>query len=202
MIRPKKEQKMEKSNTENTEIAPKTGVRNAKKWEASPFIEPLVIKTRGKKMTVARGSTIVDLDTGEIEGRTEIQQVVEVDEGQFIKLFTKDLSIWFDLNKSALRVFGALLATVQSTAIGRDLVFFDYEQKATEEFKMSKQTFYRGVDELINKGFIARHKSAGWYFINPAMFFNGNRARFVKEYRIKETKQADLFSALPSPSPL
>ncbi len=172
----------------------KTGVRNAKKWDANPFLVPLIIKTKNKKMTVAKGATIVDLDTGEIEGRTEIQQIIEVDEGQFIKLFTKDLSIWFDLNKSSLRVFGALLATVQNSAIGRDLVFFDYGEKATKEFKMSKQTFYRGIDELITKSFIARHKSPGWYYINPAMFFNGNRARFVKEYRVTERKQASLFN--------
>jgi hypothetical protein len=167
----------------------------------NPFIDRLVVKTRGRKLTVARGSTLVNMETGEIEGLTEVSQIVEVDEGQFVKLFTKDLSIWFDLNKSAMRVFGALLATVQKE-IGRDLVFFDHTSEQTKEFGMSKQTFYRGVEELIEKGFIARHRSAGWYFINPTMFFNGNRARFVKEYRTKTVKQGDLFSGdLPEPLP-
>jgi len=161
----------------------KVGVRSAKKYEVNPFIDRLVVKTRGRRVTVARGSTLMDVKTGEIEGVTEIAQIVEVDEGQFVKLFTKDLAIWFDLNKSAMRVFGALLATVQKESIGRDLVFFDHTSEQTKKFGMSKQTFYRGVEELIEKGFIARHRSAGWYFINPAMFFNGNRARFVKEYQ-------------------
>jgi len=125
------------------------------------------------------------MQTGEIEGVTEIAQIVEVDESQFIKLFTKDLAIWFDLNRAAMRVFGALLTVVQESAIGRDMVFFDVRSKALEAFKISKATFYRGLDELIEKGFIARHLSPGWYFINPAMFFNGDRARFVKEYRMK-----------------
>ena len=168
----------------------KTGVRNAQKYEVNPFIDRLVVKTRGRKVTVARGSTLVDLQTGEIEGITEIAQIVEVDEGQFVKLFTKDLSVWFDLNKSAMRVFGALLTTVQKESIGRDLVFFDHSSEHTKIFGMSKQTFYRGVEELIDKGFIARHRSAGWYFTNPAMFFNGNRARFVKEYRTKKDVKA------------
>jgi hypothetical protein len=171
----------------------KVGVRSAQKYEVNPFIDRLTVKTRGRKVTVARGSTLVNMQTGEIEGVTEIAQIVEVDEGQFVKLFTKDLAVWFDLNKSAMRVFGALLATIQRESIGKDLVFFDHTSEQTKQFGMSKQTFYRGVEELIEKGFIARHRSAGWYFTNPAMFFNGNRARFVKEYRMKTVKQGSLF---------
>jgi len=170
---------------------PNGGVRQATKYEVNPFIDQLTIKTRGRKVTVARGSTLVDMNTGEIEGVTEIAQIVEVDEGQFVKLFTKDLAIWFDLNKSGMRVFGALLTVVQNSAIGRDLVYFDHNSESAKDFKISKTTFYRGLDELIEKGFIARHKSACWYFTNPAMFFNGNRARFIKDYRVK--KQLDMF---------
>ena len=173
------------------------GVKAAPKYEVNPFIDRLTVKTRGRKVTVARGSTLVDMETGEIEGITEIAQVVEVDEAQFVKLYTKDLAIWFDLNKSAMRVFGALLTVIQESAIGRDIVFFDVRSEALKPFKISKPTFYRGLDELIEKGFIARHLSPGWFFINPAMFFNGNRARFIKEYRVKEAKQGDLFNETP-----
>jgi hypothetical protein len=170
------------------------GVRGATKYETSPFIDSLTVKTRGRKVTVSRGSNIVNLDTGEIEGVTEIAQIVSVDEGQFVKLFTKDLSIWFDLSRAGMRVFGTLLTAVQTSAIGRDLVYFDYASDSTKDFGLSKTTFYRGLDELIEKGFIARHKSASWYFTNPTMFFNGDRARFVKEYRIE--KQVDLFKKI------
>ncbi len=164
------------------------GLKSAPKYEVSPFIDQLTVKTRGRKVTVSRGSTIVDLSTGEIEGMTEIAQVIEVDEGQFVKLFTKDLAHWFDLSKGGMRVFGALLVTVQETAIGRDIVYLDTRSKALDQFQISRSTFYRGLDELIDKGFIARHLSAGWFFFNPAMFFNGNRARFVREYRMTPTK--------------
>lgn len=174
-------------------LNPAKGMRNATKYETNPFIDNLTVKTKGRKLTVARGSTLVDLSTGEIEGMTEIAQIVEVDEGQFIKLFTKDLAIWFDLNKSGMRVFGALLTVVQTSAIGRDLVYFDHGSESAKDFKLSRATFYRGIEELLEKGFIARHKSVGWYFTNPAMFFNGNRARFIKDYRVKQ--QRDLFTS-------
>jgi hypothetical protein len=174
------------------------GLSKQVKHETNPFIDNLTVKTKGRRVTVARGSTLVDRDTGEIEGITEIAQIVDVDEGQFIKLFTKDLAIWFDLNKVGMRVFGALLTVVQNSSIGRDLVYFDHSSQSSKDFNITKASFYRGMDELLEKGFIARHKSAGWYFTNPSMFFNGNRARFVKEYRVKqyakETKQTSLFN--------
>lgn len=176
-----------------------SGVKSAPKYELSPFIDRLTIKTRGKKVTVARGSALVDMSTGEIEGVTEIAQIVEVDEGTFIKLFTEDLATWFDLNKAGMRVFGALLKNIQAGAIGRDMVFFDVRNEALAAFKISKSMFYRGLDELIEKGFIARHLSPGWYFTNPAMFFNGNRARFVREYRLtKKSKPTEFPEAAKS----
>lgn len=178
---------------EAVQVPQHTGVKAAPKYELSPFIDRLTVKTRGKKVTVARGSALVDMSTGEIEGVTEIAQIVEVDEGQFIKLFTEDLATWFDLNKAGMRVFGALLKNVQAASIGRDMVFFDVRNETLATFKISKSMFYRGLDELIEKGFIARHLSPGWYFTNPAMFFNGNRARFVREYRVNKPKQPDFF---------
>jgi hypothetical protein len=193
------------SNLTILETTTKTGIRNATRYEENPFLDRLTIKTRGKKVTVARGARLVDTDTGEIEGITEIAQVIEVEQEEFIKLYTRDLAIWFDLKKTGLRVFGALMLAIQENAIGRDLVYFDHTGKNSIAFGLSKNTFYRGVEELLEKGFIARHKSAGWYFINPTMFFNGDRARFVKEYRRPKSKKsevksltADLF--LPSSS--
>lgn len=177
----------QKTQIEPPPLAKVGGLRQATKYEVSPFIDCLTVKTRGRRVTVARGATLVDMATGEVEGVTEIAQVVEVDEGHFIKLFTKDLAIWFDLSRVGMRVFGALLAVVQKDSIGRDLVYFDHSHEEAKAFKISKASFYRGIDELLEKGFVARHKSAGWYFTNPALFFNGNRARFVKDYRIKKT---------------
>ena len=174
------------------ELQETTKVRQAAKYDKNPYLETVVVKTKSKRLTVARGGMIVDQHTGAIEGLTEIAQLVEVDEGQFIKLFTKDLAIWFDLNKAGYRVFGALLETIQQESIGRDIVYLDHNSEIVQRYKMSKQTFYRGLEELLSKGFIARHRSVSWYFTNPAMFFNGNRARFVKEYRVKQQHELPL----------
>ena len=175
-----------------TSTEQKTKLTKAPKHDKNPFLEAIVVKTKSKRLTVARGGMIVDHQTGAIEGVTEIAQLVEVDEGQFIKLFTKDLAVWFDLTKTGMRVFGALLATVQEQAIMRDSVFFDYNHPTVEAFKITKSTFYRGLEELMEKKFIARGRTTGWYFTNPEIFFNGNRARFVKEYRVKQQHELPL----------
>ena len=50
---------------------------------------------------------------------------------------------------------------------------------------ISRATFFRGMTELIERGFIAESQSQGMYFLNIDYLFNGNRLAFIKEYRVK-----------------
>jgi hypothetical protein len=159
------------------------------KHKENPFLESAIttVKTRKKRLTVAQGSTIIDNETGEATAETVIAQIVEVDEGQFVKLFTKDLEMFFDLSSAALKTFGLILKAVQTDAINRDRVYLNYsDEEFLQTFKLSKSVFYLGIAELIEKKFIAKSTLTNLYFINPALFFNGDRARFVKEYRVKQ----------------
>jgi hypothetical protein len=172
------------------ELKPIVGVREAETFTANPFMSDLTVITRPKRLTVSRNSSIIDQSTGEVEGFTEIAQVVLVDEAQFVKVFTKDLAVWFDLSKSALRVFGFIMTTTQKY-IGSDLIYLDFKTDEAKQFITSSRSVYAGLAELIDKQFIAKHQSAGWYYINPSMIFNGNRARFVKEYRKSSIKELE-----------
>jgi Firmicute plasmid replication protein (RepL). len=51
---------------------------------------------------------------------------------------------------------------------------------------MSEKTFQRGLKELLAKGFIAA-KTASSFWVNPALFFKGDRVMFIKEYRRRTT---------------
>ncbi|HDS4830685.1 TPA: hypothetical protein QHW90_004614, partial [Citrobacter koseri] len=55
-----------------------------------------------------------------------------------------------------------------------------------DHFVLSESIFYRGIKELIEKRIIAKTNEKNWYFINPAIVFNGDRARFVSEIRKKK----------------
>ncbi|EFU43972.1 hypothetical protein HMPREF9539_05537, partial [Escherichia coli MS 110-3] len=51
----------------------------------------------------------------------------------------------------------------------------------TLDFELSSPIFYRGIKELIEKKIIAKSVDKIVFYINPAIFFNGDRARFVTE---------------------
>lgn len=165
----------------------KLNTRNLPTYRENPFMSGLRMTIRPKRLTVARGSTLIDSNTGEIQGTTEVMQVIPVDDTQFVKLYTANIGAFFDLSRAGLRVFGALMIAAQKH-VGTDLVYLDLKS-LPEEVALSKQTFYRGLAELVENNFCAKHESPGWYFVNPNLFFNGDRVRFVREYR--KVKKAD-----------
>jgi hypothetical protein len=65
---------------------------------------------------------------------------------------------------------------------------------------MSESTYFRGMKELIEKGFIAASTKTNIYYLNVDYMFSGNRLAFIKEYRLKsetpskkDTKTIDMF---------
>ncbi|MFN7305670.1 MAG: hypothetical protein ACK5TQ_03710, partial [Acetobacteraceae bacterium] len=54
--------------------------------------------------------------------------------------------------------------------------FLTRSEKAT-----SPSSFHPSLHELLEKKFIAATQGVGTYFFNPALFFNGDRVRFVHE---------------------
>jgi hypothetical protein len=53
---------------------------------------------------------------------------------------------------------------------------------------MSEKTFQRGLKELLGKGFLAP-KSSSIFWVNPSLFFKGDRVMFIKEYRRRVIKE-------------
>jgi hypothetical protein len=51
---------------------------------------------------------------------------------------------------------------------------------------MQEWTFYRGLQELLTLEFIAHSSIPNKFWINPHLFFNGNRVKFITEY-VKDT---------------
>ncbi|MBP1039273.1 hypothetical protein J8631_27420, partial [Serratia fonticola] len=51
--------------------------------------------------------------------------------------------------------------------------------------------YYRAMDELQNKRIIAKSSNKFIYYINPNILFNGDRARFIKEIKIRH-EQTDV----------
>jgi DNA-binding IclR family transcriptional regulator len=52
-----------------------------------------------------------------------------------------------------------------------------------EPWRIPKSTFFKGMAELLEKGFLAKSANPNMFFLNPAMMWNGDRFRFVQEYQ-------------------
>lgn len=174
-----------------------TSISKAKRFDKNPFIMAEAQYERSKKRTVVKGGKmVVDRETGEVEETAELVTCHEVDSEQFVKLYTKDLKTLFSLTASAMRLLQLVLNQIQQS-IGKDTILLNVpimEKYFTElDVKpMSKPTFYRCLGEMIDKAFIApTTDSRDLFFINPNLFFNGDRVRLVKEYHI--THQGKMF---------
>ena len=146
-------------------------------------------------MTAKGGKAIIDTTTGEVEDVAEIVSVHRVDNEQFVKIFTSNLKQFFNLKPTTYRMVQVLLHQL-GRARDRDTVYLNVsvaEQYfiSTDQNLISKASYYNAMRELIQKGFIAEHQPEP-LLINPALFFNGDRVRFVKEYRNTDWRQQQL----------
>lgn len=158
-------------------------------YKENPFWEPQEVKVGTKLIRIAGG---VHISTnGESITHSGIHQIKEVDETQFVKIYTQNIKAFFDIKPSTQKVLMAILNIVQKTP-NVDSIYlnwFEVEDYSKQyDLKISERSFYNAMKELLKKGFIAESEKINQYWINPHLFFNGNRMVFIKEYQKKEQK--------------
>lgn len=157
-------------------------------YHSNPFHDVTEVRTRKRNLTVAKGSIIINAETGIEEGETNIGQIRHVDNEQFVKIFSSSIAMFFDLGAPASKVFNILLYMVQNAPM-TDKVYLnprsaqEVVEKIAAGSKISPAVFHRGVKELADKKVIAHHVDQGWVYINPSVIFNGDRARFYLDLR-------------------
>lgn len=154
-------------------------------YAKNPFWRPTEVKVGTRKVTIA-GGFIARNDSGEGVHHAGIHRVEHVDESRFIKLFTDNLKVFFDLSTPSQKVLHCVLAELQKhpDAEGLWLPWFTVEDFAIEKsIKISRASFQRALKEMLEKGFIAESENQNFYWINPNLFFNGDRMVFISEYR-------------------
>lgn len=157
----------------------------APRYGQNPFMAGVTINRGKKKIQVGKAGSLADLETGEVHA-TEISVIREVDRTEFVKLYREGVKRSFELSPSGTKLLTYVLNVVQDHKMTDRITlhFFDYQERFPGDHnKMSKATFFRGFGELLNKGFIAQSNIPNLYYINPDLFFNGDKVRFVTEYR-------------------
>lgn len=164
------------------------GISNFEQFRENPFIPNLLIPKGNKNVTIAKSNkAIFNTSTGEIDDNTLfIGMKKELDKDQFVKIFHSQLQVIFDLSKAALKIF-SYIASV--TEFG-DKILFDLEDCKNYTGYKGVESIYKGIGELLKAEMIARTKQSNVYFINPQIFYKGDRIVLVTEYRKKREKKA------------
>lgn len=174
--------------------------------ETNPFLEGMTVPIKGKRIQLSKigrdQNVLVNQSTGEIQG-THVTTYKRVDGQQFIKLFTANIGMTFDLSSAGIKTFSVLLWAVQNFSISKDMVdldtmvlndFIKAHSDEKKPLKLSIATLKRGMNELEKAQIIAKTMRKARYFINPNFVFNGDRIAFTTliEKKQKNDNQPEL----------
>lgn len=161
-------------------------IRQYENFESNPFAEKAIEETQiVKKQQMIRPTDrneihmIVNSGTGQVEGQTAFMRFIEVDEEKFAKVYLNQFSAFFDLSKSAIKVFGYILTIIPPN---KDSFYFIMEECLKYTGYSTDKSVFEGLAALIENNIIARSNNHVRYFINPLVVFNGNRVTFAKTY--------------------
>lgn len=158
----------------------------------NPLMEPTTIKIKNRvARTAVDARSLLNPETGEISAVAKIYTVDERDDEQFVKVFAQGVKEAFNLNRTAARVFQAILSAYQNekmTGGFADCVYLYWHGTGLNghTIGMTDRTFYNGLRTLIERKFLAP-KSPNLYWVNPTLFFKGDRVAFIREYRRKSS---------------
>lgn len=163
----------------------------------NPFLEPTTVEVkanaRRRYVRTATSQELCDPATGEVKAVSMVHTVEEKDDAEFVKVFADGVKAAFGLGRTASRVFQAVLDAYQKEKMTGgfadcvSLFWFDNGLNGAA-IGMSEDTFHRGLKELLAKNFITP-RSPSVYWVNPSLFFKGDRVAFVKEYRRRQPGQ-------------
>ena len=155
--------------------------------EINPFLKQVTIQTKTKKVN-AVVEELFDADGVSVDNQArEISHIKYVDKERFVKVMNLAFKAAFGLSTKGQRLFW-LLVSEMAVNHGKDFLFLNYRKEFIvngEAMTIPKTSFYDGLKALQNAGFIAPKKEKGYYWINPAMLWNGDRVKLSTSYILK-----------------
>jgi hypothetical protein len=143
---------------------------------------------KGRKVTGFASSSkhaIVNQHTGEVANDVAVVGVQKVvDKEEFVKFFGAGIMEVFELTKPAKDVFRAILSVYLEQKNRPDQLYFNHEMvRLYFGFDKSRTSFNNGINELCVKGFLAPVEGMdSLYWVNPNLFYKGDRIRIVHDY--------------------
>jgi len=161
-------------------------IRKFEMNDENPFIDQTVMHVeKGHKyiMVGNQGDMIVDKN-GDIKGHTVFAKKEKIDKAEFRKIYISTLVAWFGLSKTGLRVLTYIMSVLKPNSDS-----FEFIPEKCMEFTgyKSKNSVLSGMAELLENDFIARGYHSFKYFVNPTIFYNGDRISLLKQYEVNDT---------------
>ena len=178
---------MDAPEVEKPKKLPVRGKRkNELAYPENPFWHKTEVTLGRKHITVGGGRYVTN--EGDSVEHSGVHVIREVDESEFVKIYTRNIRAIFDLKPAAQRVLQYLIVELQKTP-NADAVYLAWigaeEYFSENNVKMSRASFFNAMKELISKRFLAESTRQNMFWFNPNLFFNGNRMTFINEYRKK-----------------
>ena len=161
------------------------------RYKTNPFLADMIVPVKGRQVRLSRmgseDNILVNQNSGEVHG-THVTTYKRVDGAQFVKLFTANIAMTFDLSSAGIKAFSVLLWVVQNRALSKDEIdldsfvladFIEAHQASKQPLRLSLATLKRGINELEKAQIVAKTQRQGRYFINPHFVFNGDRIAFT-----------------------
>lgn len=176
-----------------------------KKYKENPFVQDgtfsVPMRSKTDVLETAGPMVLTDSTTGEAMDVAEIRRRKTVDTDKFVKLFVSHLHAFFDLKPGTIKLMTALIDELsQARYMNGDTIYLNYA-RVVEYFERhqtkppAKGTFFSAMAEMTEKGFVAPSVDQNLWFVNPAIFFNGDRVKFVTELRRKRTSKTEQLEA-------
>lgn len=169
---------------ENKELQSKDGKKSLKSLPShneNPFLRDTVIHAnKGYKMkTFGTDELLVNVQTGEVRQGLLVAKHVEVDKGEFVKIYVDQMNAIYDLPRPARKLFEYIALNIEVNA--DEIYIFHPDAMAHCGYSQVNQII-NALCTLTEKGIISKSYRTGWWFINPTILFNGNRLILVNEF--------------------
>lgn len=163
-------------------------------YELNPFIGEVLStlkETVQTKKEFVQGNktvsnTIINTASGETTGETALIRFKKVDTEQFTKLYSAKIKNFFAMPTCANLVFEYILNNLKKD---QDQIYL-YDNEIVNYTKQSSRSCLRGTQWLLENSILARTIRPYWFFINPTLFFNGDRMALIEIYE-RENKELD-----------
>lgn len=188
---------MTMSTEKGTESPKKSGLRRVK-YSSNPFLRDVVAVLGDKRVAVSMKPNFAEIDdkTGEITRIPgQITKMISADRESFVKLYTAQIDAFFELTKPGRTVAKYLIWLHQKDA-NRHLIVLHHSQTSESGIAISRTAWFDGINDLIAKKIIAPSTIQNAFFLNPAVFFNGDRTRFITEVKRVDNQETGTAAAL------